>query len=72
MAQRNYRHSSAYTEGSAARKLQPQWEQEKVLQPKQTWREELTQQDIKNKPRVGHGIDAISMLILRKKKLIAC
>ena len=64
MAQRNYKYSSAYTEGSAARKLQPQWEQEKVLQPKQTWRKELGQQDIKNKPRVGHGIDAISMSIL--------
>ncbi len=64
MAQKNYKYSSAYTEGATARKLQPQWEQEEVLQPKRTWRKELGQQDIKNKPRVGHGIDAISMLIL--------
>lgn len=64
MAQRKYRYSSEYTEytrESTARKLQPQWEQTEHPSRKRSWEEE---QEIKKKPRVGHGIDAISMLFL--------
>lgn len=57
MEQRKYKYTSAYTSGSAARKLQPQWEERpRVIQEQEP--------EIQRKPRVGHGIDAISMLLL--------
>ena len=62
MEQRKYGYSSGYTMGSTARKLQPQWEQNEAVKPPRTRRVE--QQDIEKKPRVGHGIDAVSMLFL--------
>ena len=62
MEQKKYRYSSEYVTGSAARKLQPQWEQNEVVRSPRTRRVE--KQEIEKKPRVGHGIDAISMLLL--------
>lgn len=59
MGQKKYRYTSEYMTGSAARKLQPQWEEREVSKPRV-----VEQPEIKRKPRVGHGIDAISMLLL--------
>ena len=57
MEQKKYKYTSAYTSGSTARKLQPQWEERE--RPRV-----IDQSEIQKKPRVGHGIDAISMMLL--------
>lgn len=64
MEQRKYRYSSEYMTGSTARKLQPQWEQEEVVRSPRKRTRIVEEQEIVKRPRVGQGIDAISMLLL--------
>ncbi len=53
------RYSSGYENGSAVRKLQPQWEQEEVRRPRR-----VEQPEVQPKVKIGQGIDLISALFL--------
>ena len=55
----NRRTYTGYEYGSAARKLQPQWEQEEVRRPQR-----VEQPEVQPKVRIGQGIDLISALFL--------
>lgn len=58
MEERRY-YAAEYENGSAVRKLQPQWEQEEVRRPRKA-----EQQEIQPKVKVGQGIDLLSALFL--------
>lgn len=58
MEERRY-HMAEYETGSAARKLQPQWEQDEVRRPRR-----VEQPEVQPKVKVGQGIDLISALLL--------
>ncbi|MGN0506008.1 MAG: septum formation initiator family protein [Lachnospiraceae bacterium] len=62
MGQRRYENSD-YVYGSAAKQLKPQWEmpQEEINQP---YLVESPETESRHKPKVGHGIDLISMILL--------
>lgn len=59
MENRRSIYTAGYENGSAVRKIQPQWEQEEVRRPKKV---ELP--DAKPKVKIGQGIDLISALLL--------
>ena len=59
MEQRKYQYMAGYENGSAVRKLEPQWEQEEVKQPRR-----VEQPDATPKVKIGQGIDLISALLL--------
>lgn len=48
-----------YENGSAVRKLEPQWEQEEVRRPRK-----VEQPEVQPKVKIGQGIDLISALFL--------
>lgn len=58
MEEKKY-YALAYENGSAARKLQPQWEQEEVRRPRK-----VEQPELQPKVKIGQGIDLISALLL--------
>ena len=58
MEQRRSYHT-AYENGSAVRKIQPQWEQEEVRRPRR-----VEQQELQPKVKAIQGIDFISALFL--------
>ena len=51
--------NTGYENGSAARKLQPQWEQEEIRRPRR-----VEQPEVQPKVKIGQGIDLISALFL--------
>ena len=53
------RYSIGYENGSAARKLQPQWEQEEIRRPRR-----VEQPEVQPKVKIGQGIDLISAILL--------
>lgn len=53
------RYSAVYENGSAVRKIEPQWEQEEVRRPRTVERPEE-----QPKVKIGQGIDLISALLL--------
>ena len=53
------RYMAAYENGSAARQLQPQWEQEETRRPRR-----VEQQELQPKVKAIQGIDLISALLL--------
>ena len=53
------RYMTAYENGSAARQLQPQWEQEETRRPRR-----VEQQELQPKVKAIQGIDLISALLL--------
>lgn len=53
------RYSMGFENGSAARKLQPQWEEETVRRPRQ-----VEQPEVVPKVKIGQGIDLISAFFL--------
>ncbi len=53
------RYNTGYENGSAARKLQPQWEQEEVRRPRR-----VEQPEIQPKVKAVQGIDLVSALLL--------
>ena len=53
------RYNTTYENGSAVRKMQPQWEQEEVRRPRPVERKEE-----QPKVKIGQGIDLISALLL--------
>lgn len=53
------RYTAGYENGSAVRKLQPQWEQEEVRRPRP-----VEQTDAQPKVKIGQGIDLVSALLL--------
>lgn len=53
------KYMTGYENGSAVRKLQPQWEQEEVRRPRR-----VEQPDAQPKVKIGQGIDLISALFL--------
>ena len=59
MQERRYYTNMGYENGSAARKLQPQWEQEEVRRPRR-----VEQPEIQPKVKIGQGIDLISAMFL--------
>ena len=53
------RYNIGYENGSAARKLQPQWEQEEIRRPRR-----VEQPEVQPKVKIGQGIDLISAMLL--------
>ena len=53
------RYVTTYENGSAARQLQPQWEQEEIRRPQR-----VEQQEVQPKVKAIQGIDLISALLL--------
>ncbi len=53
------RYTTGYENGSAARQLKPQWEQEEIRRPRR-----VEQPEIQKKVKIGQGIDLISSLFL--------
>lgn len=56
---RNNFYTAGYENGSAVRKIQPQWEQEEVRRPRP-----VEQPDAQPKVKIGQGIDLLSALLL--------
>jgi len=59
MEDRRRYNSIGYENGSAARKLAPQWEQEEIRRPRR-----VEQPEVQPKVKIGQGIDFISALFL--------
>jgi len=59
MQERRYYSNTGYENGSAARQIQPQWEQEEVRRPRR-----VEQPEIQPKVKIGQGIDLISAMFL--------
>ncbi len=59
MEERRYYTNAGYENGSAARKLQPQWEQEEIRGPRR-----VEQPQAQPKVKIGQGIDFVSALFL--------
>lgn len=65
--EKKYYTNGDYVTGSAARQLQPAWEmpEQTEREPQRVERERIQEQpQVRRKPKVGHGIDFISMLLL--------
>lgn len=56
---RRYNYMAEYENGSVARKLAPQWEQEEIRRPRK-----VEQPEVQPKVKIGQGIDLISALLL--------
>ena len=52
-------YTANYENGSAVRKIQPQWEQEEIRRPRP-----VEQPEVQPKVKIGQGIDLISALLL--------
>lgn len=59
MEDRKYRYMAEYENGSAVRKLQPEWESQEVLQP-----HIVEQPVVEVRPKTGVGSDIFSILML--------
>ena len=59
MQERRHYNNIGYENGSAARQLQPQWEQEEIRRPRR-----VEQPEIQPKVKIGQGIDLISAMFL--------
>ena len=53
------RYAIGYENGSAVRKIQPQWEQEEIRRPRK-----VEQREVQPKVKIGQGIDLISAMLL--------